>query len=173
MTTAPSQPKWLAPNKITNLIFVTPPRHLARLCNKPSPLPTFHRAYSLQSQASDCNEMMMTRRAIVGALTFLLAVAATAGAVTFSATNAASSTAGGRRFNRDVGVAYATRVLSDASSFCWKTFSQLSPGGRKPVGAVTVPSPSRTGAAWPSPAATASTSAPSTSAATPVTSGRR
>ena len=109
---------------------MTPPRHLARLCNKPSPLPTFHRAYSLQSQASDCNEMMTTRRAIVGALTFLLAVAATAGAVTFSATNAASSTAGGRRFNRDVGVAYATRVLSDASSFCWKTFSQLSPGGR-------------------------------------------
>lgn len=86
------------------------------------------------------SEMMRMRRAavVVVALASLLAVSATAGAVTFSATNAASSTAGGKRFGRDVGVAYSRRVLSDASSFCWNTFSQPSPGSRKPVSSVSL-----------------------------------
>ncbi|KAL6641238.1 hypothetical protein ACP70R_019419 [Stipagrostis hirtigluma subsp. patula] len=83
---------------------------------------------------------MAARRAaaVVAALASLLAAAATAGAVMFSATNAASSTAGGRRFDQAVGVAYARRVLSDASAFCWKTFNQRNPGNCKPVGAVTL-----------------------------------
>jgi opacity protein-like surface antigen len=90
------------------------------------------------------SDMMTMRRAavVVVALASLLAgvaaAARAAGAVTFSATNAASSTAGGKRFGRDVGVAYSRRVLSDASSFCWKTFSQPSPGSRKPVSSVTL-----------------------------------
>lgn len=85
--------------------------------------------------------MMMRRAAVVVGLASLLAgVAATAGAVTFRATNAASSTAGGKRFGRDIGVAYSRRVLSDASSFCWKAFNQPSPGpgSRKPVSSVTL-----------------------------------
>ena len=49
----------------------------------------------------------------------LLAAATTAGgAVTFSATNAAPGTPGGKRFDRDVGAAYARKVLSDAFTFC-------------------------------------------------------
>ncbi|KAL6883492.1 hypothetical protein ACP4OV_010906 [Aristida adscensionis] len=78
-----------------------------------------------------------TRAAAVAALASLLA-AATAGAVTFSAANAAASTAGGKRFDQAVGAAYARRVLSDASAFCWKTFNQPSSGTRKPVSAVTL-----------------------------------
>lgn len=89
------------------------------------------------------SETTMMRRAavVVGLASLLAGVAATAGgAVTFRATNAASSTAGGKRFGRDVGVAYSRRVLSDASSFCWKTFNQPSPGpgSRKPVSSVTL-----------------------------------
>ncbi|XP_066338418.1 uncharacterized protein [Miscanthus floridulus] len=87
--------------------------------------------------------MTMSRAAVVVvalASSHLLAggVAARAGVVTFSATNAASSTAGGKRFGRDVGVRYSRRVLSDASSFCWKTFNQPSPGSRKPVSSITL-----------------------------------
>ncbi|CAL4934099.1 unnamed protein product [Urochloa decumbens] len=81
------------------------------------------------------------RRGVVVALASLLAlagVAVPAGAVTFSATNAASGTAGGKRFDREVGTAYARKVLSDASSFCWKVFNQRSSGSRKPVAAVTL-----------------------------------
>ncbi|GJM91090.1 hypothetical protein PR202_ga07431 [Eleusine coracana subsp. coracana] len=56
--------------------------------------------------------MAAIRAAIVAGLVSLLAVADTAGAVTFSARNAASTTAGGKRFNQAVGVAYARKVLS-------------------------------------------------------------
>uniref|UniRef100_A0A0E0EZ96 Secretory protein n=1 Tax=Oryza meridionalis TaxID=40149 RepID=A0A0E0EZ96_9ORYZ len=80
----------------------------------------------------------------VAALAALMAAVAaststTAGAVTFDATNTASSTAGGQRFDREVGVDYAKQVLADASSFIWDTFDQPGDGGdRKPVDAVTL-----------------------------------
>ncbi|KAL6883491.1 hypothetical protein ACP4OV_010905 [Aristida adscensionis] len=67
-----------------------------------------------------------------------LAAAATAVAVTFDATNTAFGTAGGQRFDRDVGVDYAKQVLSDASSFIWNTFNQPNPGDRRPNDAVTL-----------------------------------
>jgi hypothetical protein len=77
--------------------------------------------------------------AVVALASLLAAAPAPAGAVTFSARNAASSTAGGKRFDRDVGAAYARKVLSDASSFCWKVFKQPGSGGsRKPVAAVSL-----------------------------------
>ncbi|EEE51183.1 hypothetical protein OsJ_31986 [Oryza sativa Japonica Group] len=69
----------------------------------------------------------------------MAAVAATAGAVTFDATNTASNTAGGQRSTGRVGVDYAKQMLADASSFIWDTFEQPGDGGdRKPVDAVTL-----------------------------------
>ncbi|XP_052134482.1 uncharacterized protein LOC127753065 [Oryza glaberrima] len=78
--------------------------------------------------------------ATLAALMAAAAAAATAaGAVTFDATNTASSTAGGQRFDREVGVDYAKQVLADASSFIWDAFEQPGDGGdRKPVDAVTL-----------------------------------
>ncbi|KQJ97253.1 uncharacterized protein LOC100828815 [Brachypodium distachyon] len=68
----------------------------------------------------------------------LLALAASASAVTFDASNTASSTAGGQRFNQAVGLDYSKQVLSDASTFIWTTFNQRSTANRKPVDAVTL-----------------------------------
>ncbi|KAF8672389.1 hypothetical protein HU200_049594 [Digitaria exilis] len=75
---------------------------------------------------------------VAAAASLLLAMAATAGAVTFNATNAASNTTGGQRFDQAVGLAYANQVLSDASIFIWVTFNQTNPADRKPVDAVTL-----------------------------------
>lgn len=76
---------------------------------------------------------------VVVASSVLLAMAATsAGAVTFDATDSVPSTAGGARFDQDVGVDYAKQVLSDASSFIWDTFNQPNPEDRKPVDSVVV-----------------------------------
>jgi hypothetical protein len=75
----------------------------------------------------------------VATVASLLALAATtAGAVTFDATNTASNTPGGQRFDQAVGLDYAKQVLSDASTFIWNTFNQPSPADRKPVDAVTL-----------------------------------
>ena len=76
--------------------------------------------------------------ATFASLLALAAAASAAGAVTFDATNTASSTPGGRRFDQAVGLGYAKRVLSDASTFIWSTFNQRSAAGRKPVDAVTL-----------------------------------
>ncbi|CAN6310653.1 unnamed protein product [Urochloa humidicola] len=67
-----------------------------------------------------------------------LAAAATAGAVTFDAANTASNTPGGQRFDREVGLDFAKRILSDASTFIWMTFNQPNPEDRKPVDSVTL-----------------------------------
>ena len=55
---------------------------------------------------------------VAAVASLLVALAATtAGAVTYDASNTASGTTGGRRFNQAVGLAYSKRVLSDASTF--------------------------------------------------------
>nr|TKV93160.1 hypothetical protein SEVIR_9G207400v2 [Setaria viridis] len=76
--------------------------------------------------------------ATVASLLALAAAATTAAAVTFDATNSASNTPGGQRFDQAVGLDYAKRVLSDASTFIWNTFNQPSPDDRKPVDKVTL-----------------------------------
>jgi opacity protein-like surface antigen len=69
----------------------------------------------------------------------VLAAAATAGsAVTIDATNTASNTPGGQRFDQAVGLDYAEGVLSDASTFVWNAFNQPNPADRKPVDGVTL-----------------------------------
>ncbi|KAI4967513.1 uncharacterized protein LOC123432479 [Hordeum vulgare subsp. vulgare] len=75
---------------------------------------------------------------IAAAAVLLLALAATASAVTFDVTNEASSTAGGQRFDREYGAAYAKQVLSDASSFTWGIFNQPDPSDRRPADGDTV-----------------------------------
>ncbi|CAL4934103.1 unnamed protein product [Urochloa decumbens] len=80
--------------------------------------------------------MKLIHFAAVASLVTLLA--ATAGAVTFDATNAASNTAGGQRFDREVGLDFAKRILSDASTFIWMTFNQPTPADRKPVDKITL-----------------------------------
>ncbi|CAN6287873.1 unnamed protein product [Urochloa humidicola] len=77
--------------------------------------------------------------AAAAAASLLLTLAATArAAVTFTATNAASNTTGGERFDQAVGLAYANQVLSNASTFIWSTFNQTTPADRKPVDSVTL-----------------------------------
>ncbi|KAM0875193.1 hypothetical protein ACQ4PT_036892 [Festuca glaucescens] len=75
---------------------------------------------------------------VAAVASLLVALAATAGAVTFDASNTASGTPGGKRFNRDVGLAYSKKVLSYASTFIWNTFNQRAASARKPVNAVTL-----------------------------------
>ncbi|KAF6983581.1 hypothetical protein CFC21_001743 [Triticum aestivum] len=75
---------------------------------------------------------------MAAAAPLLLALAATAGAVTFDVTNEAASTAGGQRFDREYGAAYAKQVLSDASSFTWGIFNQPDPSDRRPADGDTV-----------------------------------
>ena len=82
----------------------------------------------------------MNKRQVAAAVAALLALlaASTASAVTFDATNTASDTPGGQRFDQAVGLDYAKQVLADASTFIWNTFDQPSPADRKPVDAVTL-----------------------------------
>ena len=76
--------------------------------------------------------------AVVASLMARAAAAPAAGAVTFNATNTASDTPGGERFDQAVGLDYTEQVLSDASTFVWSAFNQPSPADRRPVDAVTL-----------------------------------
>ncbi|KNA12593.1 hypothetical protein SOVF_124460 isoform A [Spinacia oleracea] len=62
-------------------------------------------------------------------LLLLLATGVTA--VTYSVTNTATNTAGGTRFNNEVGSDYARQTLSSATDFIWNTFQQTNPADRK------------------------------------------
>ncbi|TVT97895.1 hypothetical protein EJB05_56821, partial [Eragrostis curvula] len=55
--------------------------------------------------------------------------------VAMAATNTASGTPGGQRFDQAVGLNYAKQVLSDASTFIWARLNQADPAERKPVDA--------------------------------------
>ncbi|KAG2548224.1 uncharacterized protein LOC120650675 [Panicum virgatum] len=93
---------------------------------------------SKKQQAAPAHVKMKLHAAVAASLLALAAAASAAGAVTFDATNTASGTPGGRRFDQAVGLGYAKRVLSDASAFIWRTFDQRSAAARKPVAAVTL-----------------------------------
>ncbi|KAF6983580.1 hypothetical protein CFC21_001742 [Triticum aestivum] len=81
---------------------------------------------------------MKTAIAAAAPLLLFLALAAMAGAVTFDATNTVPDSAGGQRFDQDVGVDYAKQVLSEASSFIWTTFNQPNPEDRRDYDSVTL-----------------------------------
>lgn len=61
----------------------------------------------------------------------------TANAVQFQASNNAKGTAGGTRFDREIGVSYTKQVMSTSSNFIWNTFKQQ-PADRKNVDLVTL-----------------------------------
>ena len=77
--------------------------------------------------------------AAAAAPVLLLVLAATAGAVTFEATNTVPDSAGGQRFDQHFGgVDYAKQVLSEASSFIWTIFNEPNPEDRVPYDSVTL-----------------------------------
>ncbi|KAJ6811599.1 uncharacterized protein M6B38_153465 [Iris pallida] len=71
-------------------------------------------------------------------LATLLATATTSSwAVEFQATNSATGTPGGDRFDKEIGLDYSKQVMASASSFIWETFAQAEPD-RKNVALVTL-----------------------------------
>ena len=66
-------------------------------------------------------------------LLFALACLHATHAVEYTVTNTAGSTAGGVRFNRDIGADYSRTTLINAANFIWKTFQQNTAADRKNV----------------------------------------
>ncbi|KAI9180348.1 hypothetical protein LWI28_003822 [Acer negundo] len=52
-------------------------------------------------------------------------------AVDYEVTNNAGSTAGGARFNNEIGAAYSKQTLSSATNFIWRIFQQTTAADRK------------------------------------------
>ncbi|KAL0412595.1 UNVERIFIED_CONTAM: Basic secretory protease [Sesamum radiatum] len=52
-------------------------------------------------------------------------------AVEFTITNNAASTAGGARFERDIGAQYTFQTMNVSTEFIWRTFQQNTPSDRK------------------------------------------
>ncbi|XP_078162164.1 uncharacterized protein LOC144557466 [Carex rostrata] len=72
-------------------------------------------------------------------VTLILVILAfgTANAVQFQATNNAKGTAGGTRFDSQIGVGYTAQVMATSSNFIWNTFNQKA-ADRKNVALVTL-----------------------------------
>ncbi|KAJ6815218.1 uncharacterized protein M6B38_135820 [Iris pallida] len=68
-------------------------------------------------------------------------------AVEFQATNSATGTPGGQRFDKEIGLDRSKHVMASASSFIWKTFGQAVPD-RKNVALVTLAVESMDGVAY-------------------------
>ncbi|KAL6894471.1 hypothetical protein ACP4OV_008569 [Aristida adscensionis] len=64
------------------------------------------------------------------------ATAAAGGGVSFSVTNDAAATSGGKRFDQVVSSAYARQVLQDASTNAWRLLRQGSTSERRPLHSV-------------------------------------
>ncbi|KNA12594.1 hypothetical protein SOVF_124460 isoform B [Spinacia oleracea] len=60
----------------------------------------------------------------------LLLVVTHATAITYTVTNNASNTAGGRRFTKEIGASYARRTLASATDFVWKSLQITNPADR-------------------------------------------
>ncbi|KAB5541287.1 hypothetical protein DKX38_014261 [Salix brachista] len=70
----------------------------------------------------------------VYALTLLVLLAInTVSAVDYTVTNRATGTAGGARFNTDIGVDYSKQTLASATDFIWRTFQQTNAADRKDI----------------------------------------
>ncbi|CAM8901505.1 unnamed protein product [Rhodiola kirilowii] len=57
-------------------------------------------------------------------------------AVTYTVTNKAPTTTGGRRFTNEIGENYARNTLASATNFIWRTFQQNTAADRKSVATV-------------------------------------
>ncbi|KAF3327925.1 Peptidase of plants and bacteria [Carex littledalei] len=74
---------------------------------------------------------------LVALILAILLAFGTANAVQFQAFNYANGTAGGTRFDSQIGVRYTKQVMSTSTNFIWKTFNQK-PADRKNVPLVIV-----------------------------------
>ena len=75
-------------------------------------------------------------------------IASTSSALQFNAINNATGTAGGAKFDSQIGLDYSKQVLSDASSFIWTTFNQQNEADRKKVDLITLIIDSYNGVAY-------------------------
>jgi Peptidase of plants and bacteria len=80
-------------------------------------------------------------------LVLALLAFSTANAVQFQASNNAKGTAGGNRFDQEIGVSYTTQVMSTSSNFIWNTFNQQ-PADRENIDLVTLVVESMDGVAY-------------------------
>ncbi|KAM5549481.1 hypothetical protein ABKV19_000748 [Rosa sericea] len=73
-------------------------------------------------------------------LSLLITVAGlhAAHAVDYTVTNNAASSAGGIRFNNDIGADYSLQTLASAADFIWKVFQQSADADRKSVAKVSL-----------------------------------
>uniref|UniRef100_A0ACD5V1Q1 Uncharacterized protein n=2 Tax=Avena sativa TaxID=4498 RepID=A0ACD5V1Q1_AVESA len=76
---------------------------------------------------------MQLSATVLASFLVVAGLAATAAGLRFEATNNATTTPGGQRFDREYGVGLAVQVLSEASCFVWKVFNQTSPADRRPA----------------------------------------
>lgn len=74
----------------------------------------------------------MLHHVYVLSLLVLLAIT-TVSAVDYTVTNRATGTAGGVRFNTDIGVDYSKQTLASATDFIWRTFQQTNAADRKDI----------------------------------------
>lgn len=66
----------------------------------------------------------------------LVALTQPAQAVEYHVTNRAAGTAGGSKFDTQIGASYSLQVLDASTNFIWQTFRQAAAGDRKDVGRV-------------------------------------
>ncbi|KAJ6310462.1 hypothetical protein OIU76_015230 [Salix suchowensis] len=79
----------------------------------------------------------MSRHVYALSLLVLLAIN-TVSAVDYTVTNRATGTAGGARFNTDIGVDYSKQTLASATDFIWRTFQQTNAADRKDIQTVSL-----------------------------------
>ncbi|KAJ6692452.1 BASIC SECRETORY PROTEASE [Salix purpurea] len=79
----------------------------------------------------------MSRHVYALSLLVLLAIN-TLSAVDYTVTNRATGTAGGARFNTDIGVDYSKQTLASATDFIWRTFQQTNAADRKDIQTVSL-----------------------------------
>ncbi|XP_027360357.1 uncharacterized protein LOC113868718 [Abrus precatorius] len=77
----------------------------------------------------------MTTKYIMHVLSLVVILACIHGTheVQYTVTNTASTTAGGVRFNQEIGAAYAKQTLKSATQFTWRVFQQNGLADRKKV----------------------------------------
>uniref|UniRef100_A0ACD5ULV7 Uncharacterized protein n=1 Tax=Avena sativa TaxID=4498 RepID=A0ACD5ULV7_AVESA len=76
---------------------------------------------------------MQLSATVLASFLVVAGLVATAAGLRFEATNNATTTPGGQRFDREYGVGLAVQVLSEASCFVWKIFNQTAPADRRPA----------------------------------------
>jgi len=88
--------------------------------------------------AASCKASLNMAAATCFALLLLAMAAQGSHALDFVVHNSVKSSDGGRRFDNEIGKAYAAQIMNAASRFIWQTFAQKSSANRKNVQKVTL-----------------------------------